>query len=818
MNKPVSPYLYGYNFSFIILLRFFINMTTSESEINNESIKGVGDVEMNTFTVLPEKTTTFVEDGDVAKTSMETKVDNSRFDTEYTSIIDFLAKPVLLQTNMWPDYTAAPPNGPPLYSTSVYAILNSNTMYMDKLRGFAYMRGTVHFKIVLNAQPFQCGKLLIHFIPGAANNPASMVALRNISYITKTQQPHVILDASETTAEISVPYIAPSDFCSLKDGYYDWGTFYVSVLNGLRTGAGAPDVDAPYSMYMWFTDVELSGPLVPQSGKGKRVKIKTAKEEEIADTTNSISKALLLSSSALTTMGDIPLLSSVCKPLGWATGVAGKTAASLGYSKETSMVNPGHQARIYDRFASCGDGSDPSFPLALSSQNQIVRSDGFSIREHDEMSFYFLKKVSCCTFQYTWAHDVGVGTNLFNLPIGPTTFFNVDTVVRAGHTATYAVGHPIWYLSKLFKYYRGGFRITFKFAKTQFHTGRLQATFTPYYTVTTLPTTINSHYALRTIIDMRTSNEFSFDVPYMLPSDYQDILGYTGRLVLTVLNPLRSPSTCSNVIDINMFVEGLDDFEFAGPTGGKGNENRASGTTTVLTPQTGAADRYNSSSDLTYASRSIGESFTSVRQLLLRLSPILVTTNNVITGPDNARLWPYFIPTYILDAGGLPSTSRMWGDAYGFIAPMYAIYRGSMRIKVYGSFQNQPTAIITASICADDDVDSGINVFTATGPSFVTAFNVGTKTTPTSCGLGITTTDNNVSAPVFKIPYYCKYKFSWITLDAANPDLIPTQGWHPVSVLNLSVSSTSINFARSIDDDFQLSYFIGCPPLLVSYV
>jgi hypothetical protein len=123
-------------------------------------------------------------------------------------------------------------------------------------------------------------------------------------------------------------------------------------------------------------------------------------------------------------------------------------------------------------------------------------------------------------------------------------------------------------LPRWFQYWRGGFRIKFKFVKTEFHSGRLVVGFAPAPEAGALVpiTSGDSYYLHRDLIDIRSNTEYEFTVPYVSIRPYSTILQSIGTLSVVILNPLRAPTSVATSVDVLIEVCALPDFEVASPS------------------------------------------------------------------------------------------------------------------------------------------------------------------------------------------------------------------------------------------------------------
>jgi len=478
--------------------------------------------------------------------------------------------------------------------------------------------------------------------------------------------------------------------------------------------------------------------------------------------------------------------------------------------------------------------------LALIQNNTTNLTTGISIRNQDEMSFEYLKRIPAPIYFFPWT-DANLGNGADN-PIRiltmPNTFKNAINITKNLHTVTAYVGPPVWYLSHLFKYWRGGFKMKFAFAKTIFHTGRLEITYTPHLSVVNHTTILNSNYAFREIIDLKAGNEFTLHIPYLVPYDWLVQGQYSGELSIVVLNELRNPPTCDATIDCVVYVSGADDFEFAVPNGcADSAQYTTNGRAVVFSPESGSVDDAPIGNipllpaTTKFDERTVGERFTSIRQLLSRHNQVYLTTNPfIVANVNNAVIWPYFAGAASINASGVVEKGLAGGDAYSFLSSMYAFYRGSMHVRLGNSNQTAIAVSNAASMLAYIDpaaltkgTDSPIILTAATQRSEQAQFNSTDYVTSNKLmlGMGSTWSDCNTGAPTFHVPYYNRFKCSYTDIQstvATTP--IPNNIFSPDSYLVVScvnrMQYTAIT--RAIGEDFQFSYFFGCPPLYGEYV
>lgn len=781
----------------------------------------------NDITVTKHVTTNFVDDGEVVTSSSAPRKDDDICIRD-TSIADYLARPFLSSNII---LTAANLANSVIGSWEGGATLGSNVQWVDKIRNYGLVRGTFCIKVTSNATPFMQYRLLLHYLPCTENTittDVSYVVSHNANLATKTTQHHVELDARGTSVVMKMPYITPYSFYDRTNYLGNWGTYYLSVVSPFATGTG--DVSATLSVYTWFEDFDLAAPMVPQSDGNPRVssrrKLVKLDKETVEKPISTSLRAITIASDALSV---IPSLTGIATTVSWASNIAAGVASYFGYSKIPLASEPVVVVQQLNRYAPCADGIDSSVPMTLTHDNKIAFSDMCVPDGIDESSFTYLKSIYSLTRTITWAEADSSGTLLVNQPINPYSVGFITNQVRNAKTCSYISGPPITTLSRLFNQWRGGIRVRLSFVKTQFHTGRLEVVFTPSKFLPNPPTTSSSTASLREIVDLSSTNELELVLPYYVNQNYLSMNDNSGFLTIRVLNGLRSPDTVANSVPILMYFSGASDFEFQCPR---------PTTSLPFSPQSGAGVDMTASHVIggdpshsistKYSESSVGEHFTSVKQLLTRFSPYrpLNQVSNNYTAQNGILFWPWARAIVSQAGNGNLVAPDVGGDIFSYILPMYAMYRGSMLVYcntgspfILGPWTDEsPTpAIAPIAIQSTYCGDPGTGL-----PS--TNYLSGLTTSPyPKNSMGSAISIDNAGANYRRVPYYCRnhsslaYSTSTAGMNAYADGTQPTHGLIAVGANNASFNTSTFQVARAAADDFQLLYFIGTIPYLVAY-
>jgi len=740
-----------------------------------------------------EVTTTFIDEGPSESKSVEADYDYS-YRKEADNIKDFLAKPFVTGTYAWS--TGSGTVGQQIAVVSPITVLTTEAYYVNKIQGFNLVRFTAELTVRINSNPFQQGLIIVHFLPMYSEMTTNEVATRNIGLTSVSQQPHVYLDARDSEVVMRVPYVTPFSWYDIANGIYDMGCFFIRVMDPLQTGAaGITTVDVTPTIR--FLDVEFSAPMTPNSGG----------EETAISSKQSISRGLRSAAKIVTHLGGVPGLSQYCAPTAWALSKAAGVASHFGYSKPPLDVptHPVFSHPLVD--AATSDGVDTTLKLSVLKDNEVAPLKDVTIEKGDEMSYSFLLSREAFLSSATWTTGTAVGNPLFNQFIAPSNLFSGGTYTGGGHTITYRTGPPLWYLSRFHMFYRGDLILRLKFVKTQFHSGRIVVVWQPTYNAVTAPT--DSTLCLREIIDIRYADEITIRLPYMLPFTYCPMGDSMGRLSISVLNQLRCPETCMGSIDMLMFWRAADNFEFAAPVANLTRNPPLLIGNADLPSEGLIGGGQPIAPSLMPAQMCVGESITSVKQLTSRFRAFGLPSTGSWT---DCCVCPWFFSASTT-VSGAPSGSAPGGDVISAIALMYLFFRGSMKVAVISN------ALGANSVIEGAYLVNNPGQFLGTSPvvtSSATSNNWINATGADQSAFGECPMSSQFNTLSASVPYYNTTRMSFIQFDLVNTtsgidSSRPTHG-----VTFGGVAQNTMRVFRSTGDDFQFSYFIGCPPVLIS--
>jgi hypothetical protein len=571
---------------------------------------------------------------------------------------------------------------------------------------------------------------------------------------------------------------------------------------------------------------------VKKSRNKKKKDLSVTDEELLTHDQGPISGVLSTISKAATVVAEVPLLSSVAGTVAWVSKLGANVASAFGWSDPTAIAPYTRVSNEYFGYANNVDGGDICLPLGLSVENKVAVLPGLGGTDIDEMSIKYICSIPAWFNTVVWSTTSPGSTPLIDFQLSPTSFnavlFDLDINSDTNYYKTYM---PCTLFGDLFKFYRGSFKIDFKIAKTEFHTGRLMLIYIPGPSAA-VPSTDDTAYLYREIIDVSMGNEFSFIFPYASTLPYLETDVPYGRVILRVLNELNAPPTVASIVSIAMEVSMCDDVEFAVLSGNGQSTDwmvpyYPSGTTVNFVSQmnegrspeceikmNGCIGPSNISDDSCVSSAlCIGEKIVSVNQLIKRTTTFQVGTP-LATGASRFLVRPFTLSGSSGAKVGFDSeNASLFNDLLSLMASGYAYNRGSVRWRFY-EFDSDDRRFQTTLLT---DI---------LGPALAKdLYWNGTIYTPSRSGYVLQDTAQTGMLSV-EVPNYNQLH---CRLNRYNTSFANSALYEPTDIyssqLNLfsrtagtGETLTDVAFARQAGDDFQLGYFIGWLPTLLDRV
>lgn len=776
------------------------NVNESKTDDNNDGVfEGAKDNEGGT--------TAFLNDAQVSVTHVRATpeylkgLDDSAVIGYDQGIKEFLEKPIRFVSGIW---TSTGPGN--ILQTLDLEDYFQIPLVRNKLSGYVGVRGTFVVRLQFNATKFQQGRIVACFVPSA--DIGGMKPLMRIrSLMSATQLPRVELDlATDTSVSIEIPYISPTNYHNLITGQGPWGNLYFIVYGEKK--AGSAPYDAAYTIFMSLENAEFVMPgFTVESGQSSSFKKRnvTDQEAKISTTFGAVTKSL-------NALNKVPILGAFAGTAAWVTDAMAGTAKAFGFSKPLVQIDV--LKGMIDQTAGMANfnNADPGDMMGLDVQNKVDVLTTLGGAPDDEVAIAYVAQRSAYIGTLNWAATAPAGTVLSTYGMNPGAFRN-PMIDGATAGQPYYDHTPLSFVSSFFLWWRGGIKFTLKFVKTPFHSGRLLVAFNPTNSVFNIDQT---NYMIREVIDIRECVEYTFTVPYMSVKQYSATAPYhysegeeiTGLLSIFVLNELNHPASVSSNIDILVEVAGGKDIEFAFPKSQPceiyvpGIYAAESGGLTVDDPvlmgDHGLGSAIIDPGCIEPAQYCMGERVLSFYQLIKRFH-FADNIGNASPGSTSLSFRPFTLPCASNTANVRYSAPS--GTPLQLITACYAFSRGSLRMMLKFLATNSSATPIRAYM-TNFQTNSSVLIYD-TAPA----------NRPMGLGHKLINFPDAVRVPNITVPSYNNLKARVNKLSTAAVTPIPDDYDSPVIVVVDPGNTNKIDMYYAAGDDYQLSYFIGVPPV-----
>lgn len=494
--------------------------------------------------------------------------------TSNTDISNFLHRPVKIDTFSWLESDVQGVKR----TISPWSLWATNPAVTAKLQNYAFMRGDLHLKIVVNASPFYYGMLQATYLPLPVFKPSTIVNDAGLRYlIPYSQRPRLVVDPQHQEAgELILPFIYNYNMITngLASAYAALGQLDFIIYAPLQSANGVAGSGITITTYAWMDNIVLSGATCQYAAQsdeyGEGCVSKPA--STVARAASYFERIPFIGPFATATRIGASAISSIASLFGFTNvpvildtvpqrpeAFPKMASTELGFPIEKLTFDPKNELSIDPRIIGLPDGSDEMMLCSLMQRESFL--------------------TSC-----TWATSNNVDDIMFYSRVNPN-LLDVDAATNAKVYFT-----PMAYFSRLFKNWRGDIIFKFKIVASKYHKGRLRISYDPAGTATQniglVPDTTNLVQTV--IIDIGEVNEVEFRVPYQQAAQFlstrndinvgnkgwapnavpptfpYDPTYDNGFITVRVLNILSAPVASSNV-SILVYVRAAPTLEVANP-------------------------------------------------------------------------------------------------------------------------------------------------------------------------------------------------------------------------------------------------------------
>ncbi|APG77470.1 hypothetical protein 2 [Sanxia picorna-like virus 1] len=730
-----------------------------------------------------------------------------------------------------------------------------NARIANRISNYAYLRGKIHFRLMVTGTPFHYGKLIMAYEPWPDRNTGARTLRPDVRQ--RLMLPHVCVDVSRgEMADLSFDIIHPFNGVNITNWNtptQNVGAIYLQTLVAIGA-TGSTTEPLHLQVFGWMTDVELMLPTVTNIG--------LLQEQSGEYTEGNVSKAMTTIAAASSHAAQIPIL----RPYALATQMVaqgmGALAALFGYCKINMIPEQRHITNRPISDISTINATDTCMKLALDVKNEVtVDPRVVGLAPRDEMTIADIAKREWFNNFITWTYDSGVGSILHRQAVTPSLAFD---------GATYLLPSPSAYASAPFKFWRGTMYVRIEIVGNAFHRGKLRVAWDPISQMISQDASrFNLQYSH--IIDLTESRNYEFcigwgtnrpflqcarlDLTYWTASEnpvpLTDISA-NGYFTVEVLSPLTSNDSTGSSVDgvtLLVFTRFGDDFEVAEPFANNMQTltplfptEEQSGNLAETPPGVGLASQPDTSVcinqvDEKYdsgwlASTHFGERITSIRQILKRYCYHSLMVNKAETEFDNYGLaevvqpdFPYYggftdvRPVDIIDeAVDFNLAVQTYLNWY---TPAFLARRGGIRWKVVRAGTDQQssdtwqiTSVTRTNVPGVGYSKTASAVSLAENESVI-KLQLHTLYPRSITGSAISVTELNPGLE-FEVPYYASARFMFagdLDVTAPQTDATFARNFHRIT-FPLKNGSTSV-YSRYVaaSDDFQLYFFLYTPKL-----
>lgn len=450
---------------------------------------------------------------------------------------EWFSRPVLTQTLVWSEGIAFDHT-----TFSPWLDYFSSSNILRKLEGFSRMRCDLKVKVLVNGSPFRYGELMLSYRPlytkissrihdkfpffsggqiagdvmtGYPSQDFTEATADFSTMMARSQRPHIRIQPHiNSGGEMTLPFLYYKDALDIPSSAGSWEEFFHSLremgtltlenICTLRSTAAANATGVSISMYVWAENLRIWGPTgvnVQGTDEFETALSISDQASAVAEAAGKLQSVPILRPYALATQFLAGSSASVLKYFGWSNPPI-LTAVQAKLPK-ASYLNPGP----------CS--SFPDDVLALDPKNELTvdpRTVGAQPRDPLIIADFCARPAIVDVLQ--WQVVDPVDTLIAEFPIHPAYWRKEWRTRTAPKISSVRVTMtPATYAAQMFEYWRGTCVIKLKVVASQFHRGRLLATWDPALLVSQAPP--KEAARITHVIDLATATEMTIKIPYL---------------------------------------------------------------------------------------------------------------------------------------------------------------------------------------------------------------------------------------------------------------------------------------------------------------
>lgn len=447
------------------------------------------------------------------------------------------------------------------------ALFNITTLF-DRVKRFRYWRGGIKLRLQTNSTQFHYGSLFAAIVPYYTTSELVAGPLESSIWSLSGQQCSGYLSANTgKPLELSCSFQCPNEYLDITQ-QDDQRPFYlmVSVMNPLKVAGGASNPTLQLSVFAQFTDLELMGPSEITANSSSKKKVPADAEQSNANKQGTLGKVAGAVSNVASKLTTIPVIGGIASAVAPIASAVGSIFDYFGWDKPTNISSQSFTITRNSRGLQHGSGQDPSETVALKPDQKLsTEPKHFGATDEACRSFLKLIQTPMWNSSFTIANAQVTETvfkRLWVRPFAPDCTYSVPTETQRHDYLSY--------YSQFFKACRGGYRYFIHFDTSSYTTARIRVTFEP--SNQTVATITDGGDSFSRIIDVNGATSVVLEVPYCYPSARMPVAfslnadtAANGQLLFSLVNPIQTNGSSSDVIYVNIFRCAADDFRFYQP-------------------------------------------------------------------------------------------------------------------------------------------------------------------------------------------------------------------------------------------------------------
>lgn len=775
---------------------------------------------------------------------------------------DFFSRPIKIADFQWS------PSTPFFHEFNPWSEFWNNSRNVNRISNFALLRCKLRIKVVVNGNGFYYGRSILSYNP-LVDFDEFYVNRQPFTadIVSASQRPHIYIDPTTSQGgEMTLPFFWMYNNLLVAKSQWDlMGNLVLREINPLKHANGASS-PVTISVFAWAEDVVMSIPTLTEPGSISPQSVFTPQAGDEYARAGPVSRPATVLQKVSGAMTKVPYIGPYARATSIASGAVANIAKMFGYCRPIDLEPIRSFKPVYLGNMAATDAVDTSFPLTVDSKAEVTVDPRTTGLEADD----------CMTIRSVATRESYLTT--FDFPLGSPPerklfAINVDPGINVKNTVgTIDEIHSpaCCFAAQPFQYWRGTMKYRFQIVSSNYHKGRLKFVYDPMG-IPGLTAEYNTVYT--EIIDISDTKDFTMQVGWGSHASYRERMPIdlvttsmyakgnipgpvfdsvlnpwgNGTLAVYVVNELTVPNdTVDNDIQINVFVAGGDDIEFAAPTDSTMNaitylrptqpqvfdvqageivpdsENtKDPSAPTIAEPYAKVA------ADLSDKDRSVdiyfGESISSFRTLLKRYNLFdLDTAAGDVSGAVHSTSTRYWFPFHRGEiATGFNELDGVTMDLahmtlMNYFVPAFMGMRGSIRYK--SSFDTSAGAVWNQYIRRRPGADRAGNTVLINGDTSSQTTLYLSATSPGNSGQQVQPMEQN---PVleYSVPYYSNCRFipartrDWNVFSSPD-DVIPKTSV-PGYDLGFSLIAENESVYREMyvaaGDDFSTFLFVGAP-------